>query len=170
MINTEKKLRGTARPIVLICLLFVSLIGCRHTNQDREAVAMKKRVINPWTWQDKFGFVQANEITDARRILFTAGIVSVDKDGNLLHNGNMKKQINQILDNMETVLEQANFKLSDAVGFTYYTTDVQAFIDAGPVLVGRLKKAGCKPATSLIGVDSLFHPDCVVEIKATVVD
>lgn len=131
---------------------------------------MKKRVINPWTWQDKLGFVQANEVTDAKRTLYTAGIVSVDEDGNLLHGGNMEKQINQIIDNLETLVSQADFKLSDVVRFTYYTTDVQAFTQAGPVLGRRLKSAGCEPATSLIGVDSLFHPDCIVEIAATAVD
>ncbi|MBC8470412.1 MAG: RidA family protein [Planctomycetes bacterium] len=131
---------------------------------------MKKRIINPWTWQDKFGFVQANEITDAQRMLFTAGIVSVDREGNLLHKGDMEKQINRIIDNLESILEQANFKLSDVVRFTYYTTDVQAFGRAAHVLIERLEKAGCKPATSLIGVNSLFHPDCVVEIEATIVN
>ncbi len=169
--KTEKK--RVSLLTVLLCFLFVSIAGCgdsQQANQKNEITAIKKRIINPWTWQDKFGFVQANEVTDARRTLYTAGIVSVDGDGNLLHKGNMEKQINQIIDNLETLVNQANFKLSDVVRFTYYTTDVQAFIEAGPVLVGRLEKAGCKPATSLIGVNSLYHPDCIVEIAATVVD
>ena len=82
----------------------------------------------------------------------------------------MRKQINQIFDNMETLAQQASFKLSDVVKFTYYTTDVHAFTEAGPLLGERLEKAGCRPATSLIGVNSLFHPDCVVEIEAILVD
>ena len=93
-----------------------------------------------------------------------------DKDGNLLYPGDMEKQINQIFDNMEKIVNQANFKLSDVVRFTYYTTDVQAFTKAGPVLGEHLEKAGCRPATSLIGLNSLFHPDCVVEIEAIAVD
>ncbi len=159
-------------PTVLICFMFASLIGCVNSqNANRnKGDAMKKRIINPWTWQDKYGFVQANEVTDAGRTLYTAGIVSVDGDGNLLHKGDMEKQINQIFDNLETLVNQADFKISDVVRFTYYTTDVKAFIKAGPVLGERLEKAGCKPATSLIGVSSLFHPDCVVEITATLVD
>ena len=130
---------------------------------------MKKKIVNPWTWQDKYGFVQGNEVTDVKRTLYTAGIVSVDEDGNLLHPGDMKNQINQIFNNMEVLVKQANFELSDVVRFTYYTTDVQAFINAGQVLGERLEKAGCRPATSLIGVNSLFHPDCVVEIEAVLV-
>ncbi|MCP4111997.1 MAG: RidA family protein [Desulfobacteraceae bacterium] len=158
--------------LTILTCLFASLIGCGlYTNQNKEIATVKKRIINPWTWQDKFGFVQANEVTNGQRMLFTAGIVSVDGDGNLLHGGDVEKQISKIIDNMELLLEQANFKLSDVVRFTYYTTDVQGFKNAAKhVLVERLKKAGCKPATSLIGVNSLFHPDCVVEIEATVVD
>jgi enamine deaminase RidA (YjgF/YER057c/UK114 family) len=158
---------------ILGCLPFAILNGygdSRHANQNKEITTMKRRIINPWAWQDKFGFVQANEVTDVKRTLYTAGIVSVDADGNLLHPGDMEKQINQILDNMEILLEQAHFKLSDVIRFTYYTTDVPAFTKAAPVLGARLENAGCKPATSLIGVNSLFHPDCVVEIEATVVD
>lgn len=131
---------------------------------------MEKRIINPWTWQDKFGFVQGNEVTNANRTLFTAGIVSVDKDGNLLYQDDMEKQINQIFNNMEILLKQSNFQLSDVVRFIYYTTDIQAFIKAGAVLDKHLKNGNCKPATSLIGVNSLFHPKCIVEIEAVVVD
>jgi enamine deaminase RidA (YjgF/YER057c/UK114 family) len=130
---------------------------------------MDKKIINPWTWQDNFGFVQANEITNAEKILFCAGQVSADDSGNLLHAGNMAEQINQIFNNLETILQEAGAELSDVVRLTYYTTDVMAFTKAARVLIGRLKKGGCKPATTLLGVASLFHPDCVVEIEATAV-
>lgn len=159
--------------IIIFCLFIFHLSGCvglQSSKREPEAHTMQKRVINPWSWQDKFGFVQANEVTGGKRTLYTAGIVSVDQDGNLLHPGDMEKQINQIFDNMEILVTQADFKLSDVVKFTYYTTNVQAFSEAGAVLGSRLRKAGCRPATSLIGVNSLFHPGCVVEIEATLVN
>ena len=40
---------------------------------------MDRRVINPWTWQDQFGFVQANEVSNGQRVLFCAGQTSVDE-------------------------------------------------------------------------------------------
>lgn len=140
------------------------------SNQKEKATSIERRVINPWTWQDKFGFVQANEVTGAQRMLFCAGQISVDENGELLYPGDMEKQLNQILDNMEVLLAQADFKLSDVVRFTYYTTDIPAFAEANlAVLVNRLKENNCKPATSLIGVAALARPDCVVEIEATVI-
>lgn len=132
---------------------------------------MERRIINPWKWQENLGFVQANEITNAKHILFTAGQVSVDTEGNLLHPNDMEKQLSQVLDNMEVLLNNANLKLSDVVKFTYFSTNVQAFTQAAPkVLIERLQNSNCNPATSLIGVNELFHPDCVIEIEAIVAD
>lgn len=130
---------------------------------------MEKKVINPWTWQDKFGFVQANRITNAETILYCAGQVSMNDNGDLLHAGDMAKQIDQIFNNLETVLQEAGAQLSNVVRLTYYTTDIPAFVKAGGILAERLGKGRCRPATTLLGVASLFHPDCIVEIEATAV-
>ncbi|HXC52035.1 MAG TPA: RidA family protein [Candidatus Limnocylindrales bacterium] len=128
---------------------------------------MEKRVINPWTWQDAMGFVQANEVKGATRTLVVSGQTSVDGDGAPLHKGDMSAQIVQALDNLETVLSAAGFSLSDVVRVTYYTTDVDAFIEGAGAGVGRLVGAGCRTASTLLGVARLFHPDILVEIEAT---
>ncbi len=159
---------------VLLCLISAAVLSCgnnENANHKKENTKMKKRIINPWTWQDKYGFVQANEVTGAKRMLFCAGQISVDDNGNILYPGDMAKQINQIFDNLETILEQSNFKLSDVVRFTYFTTDIEAFKNtAGHVLSERFEEGECKPASSLIGVAALSWPECVVEIEATVMN
>ena len=68
---------------------------------------MEKQIINPWTWQDAFGFVQANQLKGVQNVLVCAGQTSNDADGNPLHAGDMRAQIAQTLDNLETVLRQA---------------------------------------------------------------
>ncbi len=154
---------------ILSCTILLGLLGCGFC-QNEDEPKLKRKIINPWTWQDNRGFVQGHEVADVKRMMITAGQVSVDADGNLLHPGDMEKQITRVLDNMETLLNQSGFKLSDVVRFTYFTTDVHAFTKAAPnVLIDRLAQARCKPATSLIGVKELFHPGCVVEIEATAV-
>ncbi|HHC23971.1 MAG TPA: RidA family protein, partial [Desulfobacterales bacterium] len=65
------------------------------------------------------------------------------------------------------VLEESDLSLADVVRLSYYTTDISAFMEAGPVLAKRLDKAGCRPASTLLGVAALFHPDIIVEIEAT---
>ncbi len=130
---------------------------------------MEKKAINPWTWQDKLGFVHANEITGPGRILFISGQVSVDNEGKPINAGDMAAQINQVFDNLGTVLKEAGLSLSNVIKFNYYTTDVKAFSKAGRVLGERLTKGECKPASTLLGVAALYHPDILVEIEAVAV-
>ena len=130
---------------------------------------MDRRIVNPWTWQDRFGFVQAQEVTGAERILYCAGQTSVDAEGNPVHDTDMPAQVDQALNNLEEVLGQAGFQLSDVVRLNYYTTDVDAFIAAGEVWGARLAQAGCRPSSTLLGVARLAFPALMVEIEATAV-
>lgn len=131
---------------------------------------MDRTVVNPWTWQDQFGFVQANLIQGAERVLICAGQFSADANGTLLHTGDMRAQLGQALDNLETVLKQAGLSLANIVRLNYYTTDVDAFIElAGEVLGSRLGAAGCRPASTLLGVTRLAFAGQVIELEATAV-
>jgi enamine deaminase RidA (YjgF/YER057c/UK114 family) len=128
---------------------------------------MRRRVINPWTWQDAFGYVQANEISGAQRVLICSGQLATDADGELLHANDMRGQIGQSLDNLETVLRAAGFGWSDVVRLNYYTTDVDGFVEAMANFGDRLASDGFRPACTLLGVSRLVFPGQVVELEAT---
>jgi enamine deaminase RidA (YjgF/YER057c/UK114 family) len=128
---------------------------------------MERRIVNPWTWQDQFGYVQANELSGMNRVLVCAGQTSVDTDGQPLHEGDMVAQVGQALDNLETVLGEAGFALADVVRMNFFVTDVDAFIQAGPAWGARLAQAGCRPASTLLGIARLAFPPLLVEIEAT---
>jgi enamine deaminase RidA (YjgF/YER057c/UK114 family) len=128
---------------------------------------MERNVVNPWKWQDQYGFVQANEVSGAQRVLYCAGQVSVDSEGNPVHPGNMRAQVTQALDNVDAVLRAAGFKMSDVVRLNFYTTDVDRIMEAWPLIKARLGQTGCRQASTLLGVARLYHPDILVEIEAT---
>jgi enamine deaminase RidA (YjgF/YER057c/UK114 family) len=128
---------------------------------------VKREIVNPWTWQDSRGFVQANIVTGAERLVVCAGQVSVDAEGNPLHAGDMRAQVAQTLDNLETVLREAGASLADVVRLTYYVTDLEAFADARPVLGERLRAEGCRPAATLLVISGLAFPELMIEIEAT---
>lgn len=130
---------------------------------------MGQRVINPWTWQDQFGFAQAIEVTGSERALFCAGQTSTDADGNPLHAGDMRAQVGQALDNLETVLREAGFDLSHVVRLNTYTTDVDALLASYDLITSRLAGAGCRPSATLLGVARLAVPEYLVELEATAV-
>lgn len=123
--------------------------------------------MNPWTWQDEFGYVQAVETTGEQRVLRCAGQTSVDENGQPLHEGDMSAQVGQALDNLETVLSEAGYSLADVVRLNYYVTDTEAFMASGEVWGARLAEAGCRAAGSLLQVAGLAFPALLVEIEAT---
>lgn len=129
----------------------------------------EQRKINPWTWQNQFGFSQAIEVTGGTRTLYCAGQASVDGEGRPLHVGDMAKQIRQSLENLSTVLGAAGFTLGDVVRLNYYTTDVDSFLAASETAMGILVDARCQPSSTLLGVASLAFPELLVEIEATAV-
>ena len=128
---------------------------------------MQRRVINPWIWQDKYGFVQANEVTKSGRTLYCSGITSLDAEGRPLHDGDMRAQALRAVDNLEVVLTQAGFELRDVMRLNFYVTDIPAFLEASPALNARLAAASCRYASTLLGVASLAMPEHLIEIEAT---
>jgi enamine deaminase RidA (YjgF/YER057c/UK114 family) len=130
---------------------------------------MQRRSINPWTWQDPYGFVQANEVIGAQRVLYVSGQTSNDAQGNVTHPGDMAAQVNACFDNLESVLKQANMTLANVVRLTYYTTQPDMLLANWKVVVDRLNAGGCKPASTFLGVARLAFPDWMLEIEATAV-
>jgi enamine deaminase RidA (YjgF/YER057c/UK114 family) len=130
---------------------------------------MEQRTINPWTWQDAYGFSQAVEVTGGERVLYCAGQTSVDADGGPLHPGDMAAQITQAFDNLEVVLAEAGCGLANVVRLNYYVTDVDAFLAHHDVVTQRVATAGGRPSGTLLGVTRLAFPDLLVEIEATAV-
>lgn len=127
---------------------------------------MNKKVINPWKWQDKFGFVQANDLSGQKEVLVCSGQTPNDEEGNPMHKGDMRGQIKLAFENVETVLSEAGWSLSDIVQIKYYTTDVDTFLSESGYLIKKLKFEGCEPASTLLGVTRLAFPGLMVEIEA----
>src|SRR5918998_4017328 len=65
----------------------------------KEAVVVERRTVNPWTWQDNFGYSQAIEVSGAQRTIFCAGQTSTDDEGSPVHPEDMHAQINYAFDN-----------------------------------------------------------------------
>ena len=130
---------------------------------------MNAEVINPWTWQEQYGFVHGVAVPSGGRTVYVAGQAAVDDGGQPTHAGDMIAQVGVSLDNIEAVLGQAGMTLANVVRLNVFTTDVDAFFGAHPTLVARLDEAGCKPASTLLGVARLAFPEMLVELEATAV-
>jgi enamine deaminase RidA (YjgF/YER057c/UK114 family) len=131
---------------------------------------MEQRKVNPWRWQDQYGFSQGIEVTGGARVLYCAGQTSSGADGETLHGDDMGAQCKQAFDNLEAVLELSGMTIANVVRLNYYVTDVDRFFaDGAPVVGERVGGAGIQPAGTLLGVSRLAFPDLLIEIEATAV-
>ena len=126
---------------------------------------MERRIIDPWTWQEEYGFHQGHEVVNATRTLYLSGQTSLDGDGNPVCVGDMAGQIRQVIDNIEAVLAEADMSLSDIVRINIFTTDMDLFFEHADELE-RLGEAGTLYASNLVGVTRLAFPEFLVEIEA----
>jgi enamine deaminase RidA (YjgF/YER057c/UK114 family) len=130
---------------------------------------MDQRKVNPWTWQDQFGFSQAIDVSGAERVLYCAGQTASDEQGNTVA-GDMGAQAAKALDNLETVLAEAGLSLANVVRLNYYVTNMDRFFEeAAPIVGERLGRAGIQPSSTLLGVTRLAFPDLLIELEATAV-
>jgi enamine deaminase RidA (YjgF/YER057c/UK114 family) len=128
---------------------------------------MEKRHINPWSWQDRFGFSQAWRVDGAEAVIFLAGQGPVSADGEVVGEGDFEAQVRQTFTNIETVLEHAGGSLEAIVKLTVYLTDISTLRDYGRVKAELMP--GPPPASTAIQVGALALPGMAIEIEAVAV-
>lgn len=98
------------------------------------------------------------------RMLFIAGQVALDAEGNVVGSDDMHSQLRQVMKNLETVLASAGADFSDVVKVNIFTTDIARFREAGDIYSSYV--VGNAPASTLVQIDRLARPVFLVEIEA----
>ena len=97
------------------------------------------------------------------RLLYISGQVAWDAAGAIVGKGDVRAQARQALENLRQVLRAAGGDLGNLMKITTYITkieDIPAVAEArSEVFQGEL------PASTLIVVKSLFHPDFLIEVE-----
>lgn len=130
---------------------------------------MQRCAINPWGWSLKQGYNQAELIKDHGQLLSCAGQTSVDAEGRVLHEGDMRGQIGLALDNLEAVLGAAGFGLRDVARLGVFCTDVDLALQNFDLLGARFGALGAAPPMTLLGVTRLALAELMIEFEATAV-
>jgi enamine deaminase RidA (YjgF/YER057c/UK114 family) len=112
-------------------------------------------------------YTQAVRVTGASTILFLSGQVSYDKDGGVLHRGDFKGQAREAFRAIKALVEAAGGTMSSIVKLNTYITDVRYRADLVPVRQEFF--SGKSPASTLVAVSALAHPDWMIEIEAIAV-
>ena len=101
------------------------------------------------------------------RILFIAGQISTDGDGNVIGEGDMRAQVRQVHENLKAVLASQGADFGDVTKITIYTTDIDAFRESADIRAEYWTKGA--PASTLVQIDRLARPVFLVEIEATAI-
>jgi len=132
--------------------------------------AITKEVLNPPAWKKPRGYSNLIKATGGT-ILFAAGQAASDAQGNLVGEGDVCRQYEQILSNIQEVMAAGGAKMTDIVRLTIYCTDRDAFLAKGKEC-GQIHKkyfGYYYPASTLVEIKRLFFDGMLLEIEATAV-
>jgi 2-iminobutanoate/2-iminopropanoate deaminase len=128
---------------------------------------MEKTQLNPWSWQDRFGYTQGWRVDHAQSFVFVAGQIAFSADGQLVGEGDFEAQCRQVFENIRTVLERAGASFDSIVKVTVYLPDMANLAD-----YARIKGefvTGTQPASTAIEVKGLAFPELMIEVDAIAV-
>lgn len=109
-------------------------------------------------------YTQAIRVTGANTLLFLAGQVAYDKDGGVMHRGDFKGQAREAFRAIKALVEAAGGTMDSIVKINTYLTDVRYRADLVPVRAEFFPRKS--PASTLVQVSALAHPDWLIEIEA----
>ncbi len=113
-------------------------------------------------------------VASGSKLVFVAGQVSQDGDGNIVGAGDLTAQVEQCYLNVATALAAAGGSFDDVVKLTVYLVDwtpdkMSSFVDGVARACARLGIATPLPPLTGIGVAALAGPGLLVEVDVTAV-
>jgi reactive intermediate/imine deaminase len=97
-------------------------------------------------------------------LLFISGQVAWDAEGRVIGKGDPQRQAEQVFANIALILAAHNATFADIVKVTVYVTDLAWFEQLSDVR--RRIFSGSPPASVIVQVSSLVHPDLLLEVEA----
>jgi len=119
------------------------------------------RIASKSRFEPIFGFSRAVRAGDW---LLVSGTTSFDDHGTIVGKNQMYVQARQVIANIAAALDQAGMTLANVVRTRVFVTDVTRFDE---VARAHLESFGANPpASTVVEVRALVHPDMLVEIEA----
>ena len=130
---------------------------------------LERTIINPSTVTNPLGAYSHSVIVSPGKLLFIAGQVAVDRNGNPVGIGDVKAQTRQVFQNLAGVLSGAGASFSNVVEFTTYLVgreSVQPFVEARTEIFPTIYPGRDYPPNTLLIISGLVREEFLVEIKA----
>ena len=99
--------------------------------------------------------------------LFLSGQVAYTADGSAAFRGDFKAQARGAYEAIKALVESQGGTMNNIVKITTYVTDMRYRVDLAPIREEFFGKKG--PASTLVEISALAHPDWIIEIEAIAV-
>jgi len=116
---------------------------------------------------DPATYSQGVRVSQAQTMLFLSGQVAYTSDGSVACRGDFKGQARGAYQAIKALVESQGGTMANIVKVTTYVTDMQYRVDLPPLREEFFGKKG--PASTLIEISALAHPDWLIEIEAIAV-
>jgi len=131
--------------------------------------AQDTQFINPFGTKPP-GYTHVVVVNGPGKTIYISGQVPVNATGEIVGKGDLKKQVTQVYENLEIALKAAGATFDDVVKMNTYVVnykpaDVSIIREVRSLYLSRENP----PASTLAGVQALYHPDIMIEIEAIAV-
>ena len=132
---------------------------------DREV-----RLSSPATMAKPNGYSHIAEVSGGKMV-YIAGQVALDKEGQLVGKDDFAAQVQQVFANLDAAIKAAGGSIGDVVKLNYFCVDR---VDRGSMTVvreirDRYVKTQAPPVSTFVFVSSLVRPEWLIEIEAVAV-
>ena len=124
---------------------------------------MTKSVLKPAGVQSRGSYSPGWEVSDGR-VVFVAGQIPWDADGQTVCKGDIVGQTRQVFANIGTVLAEADASLDDVIKITIFAADIRYRDAINQVRTETFKEP--YPASTQVAVAALVDSEWMVEIEA----
>ena len=124
---------------------------------------MAKRVLRPASVQAKGSYSPGWEVSNGR-LIYVAGQIPWDADGQTVAKGDVAGQTRQVFENIAAVLAESGASLNDVIKLTIFSADISYRNTINQVRSETFTEP--YPASTQVAVAALVDPEWMVEIEA----
>jgi enamine deaminase RidA (YjgF/YER057c/UK114 family) len=125
------------------------------------------RLSNPPALSKPNGYSHVAEVTSGK-IVYIAGQVPLDREGQIVANDDFRGQVQQVFANLDEAVRSAGGSFHDVIKLNYYCVDRvdRAQLPALRETRDQYVNTQTPPASTLIFVSGLVRPEWLIEIEA----